>query len=111
MTSPEHSEGKLAFSKWKYRHYFNLLEVKGKNLHVKCTLCPGAKCLSTSVVSNSNLMKHLSTAHTSTKLVAINTVVDTVNDDSRPDVANVSSVLSLRRKYLNSTVCLPAVVR
>ena len=44
-----------------------------------------------SVVSNSNLMNHLSTAHASTKLVAKNTVVDTVDDDSRPGVANVSS--------------------
>ena len=44
-----------------------------------------------SVVSNSYLMKHLSAAHASTKLVAKNTVVDTVDDDSRPDVANVSS--------------------
>lgn len=85
------SNGKLAFSKWKYRYYFNLLEVKGKNVHVKCSLCPGAKSLSTSVVSNSNLMKHLSTAHASTKLVAKNTVVDIVDDDSRPSVGNVSS--------------------
>ena len=36
-------------------------------------------------------MNHLSTAHTSTKVVAKNTVVDTVDDDSRPGVANVSS--------------------
>ena len=36
-------KGKLAFSKWKYRRYFNLLEVKGKNIHVKCTSCPRAK--------------------------------------------------------------------
>ena len=61
------------------------------NVHVKCSLCPRAKCLSTSVVSNSNLMKHLSTAKASTTLVAKNTVVDTVDDDSRPGVANVSS--------------------
>ena len=37
-----------------------------------------------SVVGNSNLMNHLTTAQTSTKLVAKNTVVDTVDDDSRP---------------------------
>ena len=36
-------------------------------------------------------MKHLLTAHASTKLVAKNTVVDTVDDDSRLGVANVSS--------------------
>ena len=41
--------------------------------------------------SNSYLIKHLSTAHASTKLMAKNTVVDTVDDDSRPGVANVSS--------------------
>ena len=68
-----------------------LLEVKGKNVHVTCTLCPRAKCLSTSVVRNSNLMKHLSTMHACTKLVAKNIFVDTVDDDSRPGVANVSS--------------------
>ena len=53
----------MALSKWKGRHYFNLLSM--------------------SVVSNSNLIKHLSTAK--------NTVVDTVYGDSRPGVANVSS--------------------
>ena len=36
-------------------------------------------------------MNHLSTAHASTKLVAKNTAVETVDDDSRPGVANVSS--------------------
>ena len=71
------------FSKWKYRHYLNPLEVKGKNVHVRC--------LSTSVASNSNLMKHLSTAHASTTLVAKNTIVDAAADDSRPGVANMSS--------------------
>ena len=83
---------KLPFSKWEYIHYFNLLEVKGKNVHVKCTLCPRVKCLSTSGVSNSNLMKHLSTTHASIKLVAKNCVVDNYDndDDSRPG-ANVSS--------------------
>lgn len=58
------------FSRWKYRHYFQFTGVVGKNVHVKCTLCPGMKPLSTSNVSNSNLMKHLSIAHASTKLVA-----------------------------------------
>ena len=36
-------------------------------------------------------MNHLSTAHTSTKLLAKNTVVDSVVDDSRPGEANMSS--------------------
>ena len=35
-------------------------------------------------------MTSLSTAHASTELVAKNTVVDTVDDDSRPGVANVN---------------------
>uniref|UniRef100_A0A3Q2CSW0 BED-type domain-containing protein n=1 Tax=Cyprinodon variegatus TaxID=28743 RepID=A0A3Q2CSW0_CYPVA len=67
MASEEHSSCKTAFSRWKY--YFKLTEVKGKNVQVECKLCPRTKYLSTSCVSNSNLMKHLSTAHASTKLV------------------------------------------
>ena len=83
------SEEKVAFLNRKYRRYFNLLEVRGRNIHVKCTLCIRAKYLSTSVTSNSNLMKHLSTAHATSKLVAKNTVVDAVGYGS--SVANVSS--------------------
>ncbi|MED6245929.1 hypothetical protein ATANTOWER_010399 [Ataeniobius toweri] len=79
-------EGKIAFLKWKNRHYFILHEVKGKNVHVKCTLCPRANCLSTSVVSNSNLLKYLSAEQ-----LAKNTVIDTVDDNSRPGMPNVSS--------------------
>ena len=70
MESEEDSESKTAFSRWKYRHYFKLTGVIGKNVHVECTLCPGRKPFSTSCASNSNLMKHLSKAHASTKLVA-----------------------------------------
>ena len=36
-------------------------------------------------------MKHLSTAHASTTLVAKNTIVDAAADDSRPGMANMSS--------------------
>ena len=36
-------------------------------------------------------MNHLSMAHASTKLMAENTIDDTVDDDSRPGVANLSS--------------------
>ncbi|KAK0137463.1 putative AC9 transposase [Merluccius polli] len=64
------SDPPVAFFQWKYRHYFSYQEKKGTSVSVKCTLCPGVKCLSTSVSSNSNLMKHLSTAHASTTLVA-----------------------------------------
>ncbi len=61
---------KVAFSNWKYRHYFSLIEIKGKNVYVTCTLCPGKKTLSTSASSNSNLMKHLTSTHANMTLVA-----------------------------------------
>ena len=34
---------KVEFSNWKYRHYFSLILIKGKNVCVTCTLCPGKK--------------------------------------------------------------------
>ncbi|XP_077378576.1 uncharacterized protein LOC144019412 [Festucalex cinctus] len=71
MESPNHRvDVKVAFYGWKYRHYFKMLECRGKNIRVKCTLCPGEKCLSTSVVSNSNLLKHLNSAHAKLQLKA-----------------------------------------
>ena len=70
MATQVELRGKTAFSMWKYKHYFNLIEGKGKNVHVTCTLCPSAKTLSTSSTSYSNLLKHLSTAHAACKLVA-----------------------------------------
>ena len=56
MASPDQSVENLAFSRWRYKHYFQFIEVEGKNVNVKCTLCPGprAKTLSTSVVSKLN---------------------------------------------------------
>ena len=78
MASQEPSDEKLAFPRWRYKHYFKFIVVKGKNVHAMCTLCPGAKTLSTSVVSNSNLMKHLTMTHASTKLVAKNTDTDMI---------------------------------
>ena len=87
MASPEEQSEKLAFKNWRYKHYFTFIERQGKNLHVKCILWPGGKRLSTSVQSNSNLMKHLTTTHSSTKLVAKNTDSTTTDDvDSRSDV-------------------------
>lgn len=73
MASATQSVGKVSFSNWKYAHYFEFIEVTGKNVHVKCKLCAGGKTLSTSAVSNSNLMKHLTSVHASTRLVAKNT--------------------------------------
>ena len=53
-------------------------------MNVECTLCTGprAKTSSTFVVSNSNLMKHLTTIHASTKIVAKNTDTSTTDDSS-----------------------------
>ncbi len=70
MASPTIS--KVAFANWKYKHYFSIVEVKGKNVYVTCNLCPGRKSLSASVASNSNLMKHLTSSHAATKIVAKN---------------------------------------
>uniref|UniRef100_A0A8D0A2Q6 HAT C-terminal dimerisation domain-containing protein n=1 Tax=Sander lucioperca TaxID=283035 RepID=A0A8D0A2Q6_SANLU len=53
----DQGNSKVVFSNWKYQHYFSLIEIKGKNVYVTCTLCPGKKTLSTSASSNSNLMK------------------------------------------------------
>ena len=80
MASQEQSNEKLAFSRWRYKHYFKLIVVKGKNVHVMCTLCPGVKTLSTSVVRN--LMKHLTPTHASTKLVAKTSDTSTTDDSS-----------------------------
>lgn len=45
MANPEQPvEEKLALSGWKYRRYFSLIDVKGKNVNVMCTLNPRAKC-------------------------------------------------------------------
>jgi len=34
---------KVASSNWKYRYYVSLIEIKGSNVYVTCTLCPGKK--------------------------------------------------------------------
>ena len=57
---------KVAFSNWKYRSHFTLVEVKGGNVYAQCKLCPGNNVLSTSTTSNSNLMKHLKKSHGAT---------------------------------------------
>ena len=58
---------KVAFSNWK--HYFSLIEIKGKNVYITCTLCLGKKTLCTSASSNSNL-KQLTSAHSNMTHVA-----------------------------------------
>jgi len=50
------------FHKWKFRHYFAVVEVW-------CKLCaPSNKTLSSACNTTSNLMKHLSTVHKATSL-------------------------------------------
>ncbi len=74
-------ESKTSFSKWKYAHYFLLVEHKDKNILVKCKLClSGSKVLSIAINRNSNLSKHLRklTLHASTKLEANPVSVDTL---------------------------------
>ncbi|KAL7372273.1 hypothetical protein ABVT39_013095 [Epinephelus coioides] len=60
----------VTFEGWRYSHYFEMIENKGKNVSVKCTLCPGHKLLSTAVNSTANLTKHLKAKHANVRLVA-----------------------------------------
>ncbi|XP_074552409.1 uncharacterized protein LOC141809329 [Halichoeres trimaculatus] len=64
------AEPRASFFSWKYAHYFSFVEQKERNVYVKCNLCLGTKSLSAAANSNSNLLKHLSTQHAATKLVA-----------------------------------------
>ena len=57
------------FGQWRYSHYFQFIARKDKNICVKCALCAGDRCLSTSAKSVSNLSKHLSAQHGNTKLI------------------------------------------
>ncbi|XDV33562.1 hypothetical protein PO909_003940 [Leuciscus waleckii] len=68
MASEKHPT--LTFEGWRYSHYFKLVETKGRNVSVRCTLCPGEKLLSTAVNSIANLTKHLKGKHANMKLVA-----------------------------------------
>ncbi|KAL2101773.1 hypothetical protein ACEWY4_003534 [Coilia grayii] len=58
------------FEGWRFAHYFEFVERKGRNVTIRCTLCPGQKLLSTAVNTTSNLSKHLQRQHANTKLVA-----------------------------------------
>lgn len=60
----------ISFEGWKFAHYFELVETKGRNVSVRCTLCPGQKLLSTAINSTANLTKHLKGKHANMKLVA-----------------------------------------
>ncbi|KAM3612543.1 uncharacterized protein V6R79_010062 [Siganus canaliculatus] len=64
----------VAFSSWRYSHYFNYMGLKDRrNIEVKCTLCTaaaGQKKLSTACNSNANMLKHLNKVHGTGKLVA-----------------------------------------
>ncbi|MGL5904364.1 MAG: hypothetical protein ACRCZO_16895, partial [Cetobacterium sp.] len=69
------------FFKWKYRHYFDLIGRKNKNIIVKCNLCAISNELSTAINSTSNLLKHLQRKHSTTKFVAKDT---RAQDESGP---------------------------
>ncbi|KAI9524409.1 hypothetical protein NQZ68_018092, partial [Dissostichus eleginoides] len=43
---------------------------KGRNVTVRCKLCPGQKLLSTAANTTSNLNKHLQRQHANVKLIA-----------------------------------------
>uniref|UniRef100_H3AHN9 BED-type domain-containing protein n=1 Tax=Latimeria chalumnae TaxID=7897 RepID=H3AHN9_LATCH len=62
---------KIAFDSWKYKHYFELKKMHGKNITVICLLCKPKMCeYSTGKNSTWNLKKHLDNIHKTTKLVA-----------------------------------------
>uniref|UniRef100_H3B2V5 HAT C-terminal dimerisation domain-containing protein n=1 Tax=Latimeria chalumnae TaxID=7897 RepID=H3B2V5_LATCH len=62
---------KIAFDSWKYKHYFEIKKIHGKNITVICLLCkPMVSEYSTVKTSTSNLKKHLDNVHKTTKLVA-----------------------------------------
>uniref|UniRef100_A0A8C1LS48 BED-type domain-containing protein n=1 Tax=Cyprinus carpio TaxID=7962 RepID=A0A8C1LS48_CYPCA len=54
--------------RWKYSHYFEIVEEKEKGIIVKCKLCVGEKLLSTAKNTTSNLKKHLHAKHSTTEL-------------------------------------------
>ncbi len=56
------------FLRWKYSHYFELVEEKEKGILVKCRLCVSEKLLSTAKNTTSNLKKHLHAKHSTTEL-------------------------------------------
>ena len=57
------------FHKWKFSHYFVIVNEGEKNLRVRCTLCPGNKTLSCTRNTTSNFKKHLENVHKHTVLV------------------------------------------
>lgn len=60
------------FYKWKYKHYFEVVEEGDKNLRARCTLCSdSAKPLSCARNTTSNFKKHLDSVHKTANLVAI----------------------------------------
>uniref|UniRef100_H3AIY7 BED-type domain-containing protein n=1 Tax=Latimeria chalumnae TaxID=7897 RepID=H3AIY7_LATCH len=62
---------KIAFDSWKYKYYFELKKIHGKNITVICLLCKPMVCeYSTANNSTSNLKKHLDNVHKTTELVA-----------------------------------------
>uniref|UniRef100_H3A385 HAT C-terminal dimerisation domain-containing protein n=1 Tax=Latimeria chalumnae TaxID=7897 RepID=H3A385_LATCH len=61
---------KISFDSWKYKHYFELKSMHGKNIMVICLCKPKVREYSTAKNSTLNLKKHLHNIHKTTKLVA-----------------------------------------
>ena len=57
-------------TRWKYKHYFVVMNEDSKNFRARCTLCVGNKTLSSAKNTTLNLMKHLNSVHKNTELVA-----------------------------------------
>uniref|UniRef100_H3A5J1 BED-type domain-containing protein n=1 Tax=Latimeria chalumnae TaxID=7897 RepID=H3A5J1_LATCH len=73
---------KIMFDSWKYKHYFELKKIHGKNITVICLLCkPMLREYSTAKNSTSNLKKHLDNIHKTAELV---TRLDTQQSLKRP---------------------------
>ena len=58
------------FHKWKYGHYFKVVEEGSKNIKVRCTLCPPNKTLSSARNTTSSFKAHLARVHKNVILVA-----------------------------------------
>ncbi|XP_071569972.1 cytochrome b5-related protein-like isoform X1 [Temnothorax nylanderi] len=85
-------EGRSSFERSVYTEFFELRTITkdGKNIDVKCRLCPPTKkTYRTSVKSTSNLKKHLETSHPSA-IEKLNTLKRKVDDSGADKLAKKS---------------------
>ncbi|KAI4806259.1 hypothetical protein KUCAC02_017092 [Chaenocephalus aceratus] len=100
--SEKQAQPTLTFEGWRYSHYFELVDNNGKNVSVRCTLCPGQKLLSTAVNSTANLIKHLRGKHASMKLVAQDPRIN--EDISSPSPKQLKLQFLLSKQELDKLV-------